>query len=427
MPSNSRKRRSDGEGSVYQRHTKECPRPTDARGRSTCKCKWLGVVTRYHQQTGEDGRTRMAAARKTVTASTRAGAAAKLLDLQEKLRADELPEGKPITVQQWLTYWLDKVVPRGNRKGPAKQSTIDTYATNVRQYLVPLLGHHRLDRLTAEHINEAWDQLLEDGNPTIPAERRVPLSPNSVHLAHTILRRALKVAVQRKRLRVNPAGTDSMDAPPRVEKEIEPIPAAEVEKILAEAEHDPAYGARWSVALALGLRPSEALGLRWEDVDLDEGLLHVRQQLTRQKGKGLVASSPKSEAGKRTLVLPATLLAQLKAHRKAQNEARLAAGDHWTPSGYVFVQANGQPLDSKADWLRWTALLDRAGVPRRRLYDARHSAATMLLAQKVEPRVVMALLGHSQISVTMRYQHAVDELKADAARRIETGVWGSAQ
>jgi integrase len=216
-----------------------------------------------------------------------------------------------------------------------------------------------------------------------------------------------------------------MDAPPRVEKEIEPIPAADVAKILAAAEGTP-YGARWSVALALGLRPGEALGLRWDDVDLDEGLLHVRQQLQRVKGRGLVATAPKSEAGKRSMFLPPTLLAALKAHRKAQNEARLMAGDHWTDTGLVFTLADGRGIDAVLDRRRWHALLETAGVTPRRLYDARHSAATILLAQGVELRTAMALLGHSQISVTMRYQHAVDEIKAAAATAIEAGVWGSA-
>jgi integrase len=287
----------------------------------------------------------------------------------------------------------------------------------------PLLGRHRLDRLTPEHIDEAWETLLDDGNPLKAPDERTPIAPNTVHLAHTVLRRALKIAVQRKRIKTNPAGTESMDAPPRAEKEIEPIPPAEVEKILAAAEGTP-YGARWSVALALGLRPAEALGLRWEDLDLDAGVLHVRQQLQRVKGQGLVATSPKSEKGKRWMNLPPTLLAALKAHRKAQNEARLLAGDHWTDSGLVFTLADGRPVDARLDRRRWHALLDAAEVPQRRLYDARHSAATLLLVQGVDVRTVMALLGHSQISVTMRYQHAVDELRANAAAKIEAGMWG---
>lgn len=407
------KARTDGDGSVFRRHDRHCPTPVDGvRPEHDCKAPWVGVLVIDYRDKKP--------IRKQVTASTKSGAAAKLRDLHDQRRSGDLPEGKAVTVEQWLEHWLTRIHPRSD----PKPGTVKAYNTVVRQYAIPLLGHHRLDRLTPEHIEEAWEQLLDDGNPLKPAAERVPIGPNTVHLAHTVLRRSLKVAVQRRRLAVNPAGTERMDAPPRDEREVEPIPAAEVEKILAVAEGTP-YGARWSVALALGLRPAEALGLRWEDIDLDEGVLHVRQQLQRVKGKGLVETSPKSDAGRRWMNLPPTLHAALKAHRKAQTEARLAAGDHWTDSGYVFTLADGKPVDARLDRRRWHALLDTAGVPQRRLYDARHSAATMLLVQGVDVRTVMALLGHSQIGVTMKYQHTVDELRAAAAAKIEAGVWGS--
>jgi len=404
--------RSSGEGSLYPRHATDCDRPLTATGQPACKCPWVAdLVIGWRDKKP---------IRKKASAPTRAAAAGKLRELHEKYQADELPEGKPITVEQWMTHWLERIVPRTN----PKPSTLAAYHNVVTHYINPLIGHRRLDRLTPEHIDEAWDQLLEDGNPNKSEAVRTPLSANTVHLTHTVLARALKVAVQRRRLKANPAGSDSMDAPPRVDKEVEPIPAADVVAILTAAQGDP-YAARWSVALALGLRPGEALGLRWEDVDLDAGTLQIRQQLQRVKGKGLVALNPKSEAGKRTWVLPATMLAALKAHRKIQNEARLRAGDHWTDTGLVFTLENGRGIDVVLDRRRWHALLDRAGVTQRRLYDARHSAATVMLAQGVELRTAMALLGHSQISVTAKYMHAVDAIKADAAAKIEAGVWGS--
>lgn len=415
------KSRTDGEGSVYRRHERTCERPVDSRGRSTCKCKWLGVlVIGYDEKKRPDGSVTKLARRKVVTAATRTAAASKLQGLKDLHFAGDLPEGKPITTGQWVDHWLTKIVPKGN----PKPGTVKAYTTVVRQYVIPLLGHHRLDRLTPEHIEDAWETLLDNGNPLKAPDERTPIGPNTVHLAHTVLRRSLKVAVQRKRLKTNPAGTDSMDAPPRTEEEVEPIAPADVEKILAAAHGTP-YGVRWSVALALGLRPAEALGLRWEDVDLDEGVLHVRQQLQRVKGSGLVATTPKSEKGKRWMNLPTTLLADLKAHRKAQTEARLKAGDQWQDSGLIFTLDDGRPISAEVDRRRWHKLLEVAEVPDTRLYDARHSAATLLLLQGVDVRTVMALLGHSQISITMKYQHAVDELRASAAEKIEAGLWGA--
>lgn len=406
------KQRDDGDGSVFRRHDRHCPKPIDGeRPAHDCKAPYVGVLVIGYR----DGKP----VRKQVTARTRSAAAAALRELKERETAGDLPEGRTITVAQWVDHWLTRIVPRAD----PKPGTLKAYTTVVRQYIIPLLGHHKLDKLTPEHIDEAWERLLDDGNPLKPAAERTPIAPNTVHLAHTVLRRALKVGVQRKRLKGNPAGSDAMDAPPRAEDEVEPIPAADVERILAAA-HDTPYAARWSVALALGLRPAEALGLRWEDIDLDAGILHVRQQLQRVTGKGIVATTPKSDKGKRWMVLPPTLVTALKAHRKAQNEARLRAGDYWTDTGLVFTLDNGRPVSAEADRRRWHALLETAGVQPRRLYDARHSAATMLLVQGVDPRTVMALLGHSQISVTMRYMHAVDELREGAAAKVEAGLWG---
>lgn len=408
MPSNSR---SNGAGSLYQRHDRGCPALVDGeRPEHTCKGPWIGVATLAYR----DGKP----IRKKVSAATRSGASTKLDELKAKHGANDLPEGTPVTVEQWMNHWLNVIVPR-----KAKPKTIVAYTTVVKSYINPLLGHHRIDRLRPEHIDAAWDQLLEEGNPKVPAERRTPLSTNTVHMAHRVLARSLKVALQRKKVTLNVAGSDSMDAPPRIDKEIEPIPDVDVVKILAAAKGDP-YGARWSVALSLGLRPGEALGLRWENVDLDGGVLHVKEQLQRQVGKGLVSTTPKSAAGVRAMVLPKTMLASLKAHKKLQAQARLAAGDQWHDTGLVFTLPNGKGIDGKVDGERWHKLLDKAAVKQRRLYDARHSAATLMLAQGIELRVAMALLGHSQMSVTVKYQHAVDKLKHDAAEKIEAGMWG---
>jgi integrase len=117
----------------------------------------------------------------------------------------------------------------------------------------------------------------------------------------------------------------------------------------------------------------------------------------------------------------------MKVHRKDQAALRLIAGDQWADHDLVFCLDDGRPLDSKVDHRRWYELLDNAKVERWRLYDARHSAATMLLLQDVPIRVVMAILGHSSIQVTMKYQHAVEEAMKDAAEKMETGIWGQSQ
>lgn len=396
------KKRTDGEGSVYQRHKEGCPR-------GKCSCPWVGALVLDYRDKKP--------VRKRVTANTKSGAATKLREIREEHKKQTLPVGKAPTVEQWMNHWLNKIAARK----VGELTLNNSYRQKTRDYIIPLLGHHKLDRLTPDHIEEAWEYLLGTGNPV--REDSEPLSLNTVHQTHAILRRALLVAVQRKHIVRNPAGKEAMDAPKAEEKDMAFLSLDECRAVLASAEGK-RNAARWSVALALGLRQGEAIGLTWEHIDLDEGVIQVRQALKRVTGKGLFLGGLKSKAARRDLAIPEQMLPLLKAHRKAQNAERLEAGSTWEDNGFVFAQINGKPLDHSRDHKAWKSLLKEAGVKPYRLHDARHSAATLMLLQGVDTRTAMANLGHSQISVTMRYQHAVDELKKEAAAKMGAALWG---
>ena len=248
------KRRTDGEGSVYYDKARD---------------RWVGAMVLGYR----DGKP----IRKRVVAKTKSGAATRLRELRDQHRAETLPVGKTPTVEQWMNHWLNNIAARK----VGELTLNNSYRQKTRDYIIPLLGHHRLDRLTADDIEAAWDYLLDTGNPV--RDDAMPLAPNTVHQTHAILRRALQVAVQRKQIRTNPAGRDSMDAPPRSEEEFDVMAPPECRKVLAAAAGE-RNEARWSVALALGLRQGEALGLTWDDVDLEDGVIHVRQALKRIKG-----------------------------------------------------------------------------------------------------------------------------------------------
>src|SRR4051812_32951913 len=177
--------------------------------------------------------------------------------------------------------------------------------------------------------------------------------------------------------------------------------------------------ARWTVALALGLRQSEALALQWKDIDLLSGTLTVRRSIHRVRGGGLVYEEPKTRRSQRTLALPLPLVAALHAHKAAQLGERMLAGSEWHDEDLVFAQPNGRPIDKKSDYDDWTRLLKAAGVRHVRLHDGRHTAATLLLSENVHPRVVMELLGHSQMRTTMDiYSHVMPALAREAADRM---------
>jgi integrase len=367
--------------------------------------------------------------RRHVVGTTRNEVVNKVRALERKRDAGvALAAGRTPTVAEWMDFYLIEIAAR-----KVRPSTLTRYRSLVEHQIKPKLGHHRLDRLQPEHVERAWGELLDSG-----------LSASSVLQAHRVLSRSLKIATRRGRVARNVC---TLIDPPSVHRsEITPLTQEEARKIIktASGRHN---AARWSVALALGLRQGEALGLAWDDIDLDKGTLTVRQALQRlpyqhrcttpcgearaarcpeRTAGGLVLVPPKSRAGRRTIALPQPLVDALKTHRSAQAAERLAAGADWVNSGLVFTQPNGKPIDPASDYRQWHALLEDAGVRRARLHDARHTAATIMLTMGVPARVAMEILGHSQISLTLgTYSHVVPELAQDAANRVGTALWGS--
>jgi integrase len=241
------------------------------------------------------------------------------------------------------------------------------------------------------------------------------LSPRSVAYIRVVLRAALNQAIRWNLVARNAA---ELVESPRVRRfEIKPLTPEQARQLL-----DAAKGSRLealcAVALACGLRMGEILGLRWQDVDLDARRLAVRQSIQRQRGAGLVAVEPKTERSRRTIEVPAPLIAALKAHRLRQIEERLAEGSHWHDGGLVFASAVGTGIEPRNLHRAFKALLKRAGLPDIRFHDLRHSAASLMLAQGVPLRVVMEVLGHSSISLTAdTYSHVMPSLVRDATEK----------
>lgn len=382
-------RRANGRSSIFQ----------GADGR------WHGYVTMGAKDNGKTDR-------RHVQAATEKAVTAKVIELEKKRDAATVTSaGKVPTVADWLTYWLENIAER-----KVRPLTLMGYRSKVTQHLIPGLGSHRLDRLQPEHVEKFYRACS------------ATLSPATVLQMHRILSRALKVAVQRGRVARNVCTL--VDAPSVSREEVKPLTQQDARAILATAAGR-RNAARWSVALALGMRQGEALGLTWEHVNIEAQQIRVRWQLQRIAGRGLVFVEPKSRAGRRTVMLPDELAAALKVHRAEQDAERELAGELWEQHsppggepGLVFAQPNGRPIDPRQDWAAWKELLRDAGVRDARLHDARHTSASLLLAEGVPARVVMELLGHSQISLTLgTYSHVAPEVSRAAAERMGGALW----
>lgn len=331
---------------------------------------------------------------------TRAEVKIKLAALQAELNKGRLPAGRVPTVAEFLRSWLETSV-----KPRLKPLTYASYKVNVEKHLVPTLGRYRLDQLTPLHVQEMMNERLATG-----------LSTKSVAYIHQVLRTALGLAARWDMVSRNVARL--VDRPRIQRKEINPLTPDEARSFLA-AVRGHRLEALFSVALALGLRQGEALGLRWDDIDFAAGTLRISHQLQRIDSK-LTLVPPKTEKSRRTLVMPSMIVERLREHQKRQVAEKLWAGSKWQESGLVFANRVGQPTQARRVIEQFHEALAHAGLRRVRFHDLRHSCATLLMVQGVSPRVVMAVLGHSEIAMTMdAYSHVVPELQREAAQRMQ--------
>ena len=384
------KRRGHGEGSIHQR--------PDGRWCATID---LGII---------NGKRK----RKYLYGTTRREVAEKLKTMQHAQASGANLAAERITVKQFLERWLSEIVSRRN-----KPRTVDGYTQIVRQHLIPHLGRYQLDQLRPEHVQAMLNTLAAEGRKY-----------NTVRNIRAVLRRALNQALRWQHIQRNVAtlvdvprykATDNQDseASAKAEFVIQPLDEQQARALLsAVAGHR--LEALYRVALSLGLRRSEVLGLRWADIDFDQALLRVTGALQRIRGK-LERSTTKTVASAQPITLPPVLLASLRQHRETQSRERAEAGEQWNDHGLVFTTRIGTPIEPRNLIRHFKTVLKKAALPLTiRFHDLRHSCATLLIAQGVHPRVVMEILRHSQISTTMNtYAHVLPRLQRDATTKIE--------
>ncbi|MFM9453054.1 tyrosine-type recombinase/integrase [Streptomyces europaeiscabiei] len=315
----------------------------------------------------------------------------------------KVDQGVPVPTRSaklsaWLPYWLDNVI-----KPRRKLSTYDKYESHVRLYLVPLLGAKRLESLGVADVRRFLVRLEKESTAATAKE------------SHRVLRSALSSACREELIARNVA---KLVEPPRTDnRELMPWSLDETLDFLAASRKDPLYAA-FVLAIAMGLRRGEIIGLRWSDLDLEGRVLYVRQQTQRRRGV-LYDDDPKSRR-RRVVPLPALCVAPLRWHRMRQTAARAKAGEQWHESGYVFTTRTGRQVEPRNVYRSFTRVAETAGLRVIRLHDARHGTATLLTAAGVAPRVVMEILGHSQISITMDvYTHVVQDTQREAISHMD--------
>jgi integrase len=374
-PKSSPRSRTSGEGNI--RHRKD--------GR------WEG---RYYA-TAEDGHS----VRRSVFGATDK-------DVVKALRValTARDDGKPAphgseTVGSFLMTWLDGARPT------IRPGTWRRYEQLTRLYLVPGLGRVRLVALGPQHVSKLYRDLLAGG-----------MTPATTHYVHRTLRRALGQAERWKLVTSNAA---AVVTPPRPEpREMHTLTAEQVRRLLdAAPDRDrPLY----LLAVSTGMRLGELLGLRWADVDLDCGSLRVVATLRHLSGEAATFAPPKTARSRRRVELSASVVAALSAHKVATIEERWRSGQLWQDHDLVFPNLLGRPRGPSNVSRELHPLLERAGLPRIRFHDLRHTAATLMLGRGVHPKLVSDMLGHASVGITLdTYSHSLPSMHREAAQVME--------
>jgi integrase len=322
-----------------------------------------------------------------------------------------------------MAYWLEHIAEPSIRR-----TSYATYEGDLRLHIVPGSGKRKLKTLQASDIRLWLNQLrarcrcCAQGKD---ARRRPPrccakaepeccqdlLSSSSVRHVLGVLRAAQQDAVDEELLSRNVARLVQLRVTD--DRKVRSFTRTEAMRFLKAAEQQRLY-ALWAVALAMGLRRGEALGLAWADVDLDNGRLTVRQALHRVDGE-LRLDRVKTDASVAVLPIPVPLVSILLGHRSRQLEERLTAGAQWRETGLVFTMASGGFLEPRNINRTFHSLCARADVPLLRVHDLRHSCATLLFTMGVPPPTVQRILRHSSITVTTgTYVEVIEAVQRDA-------------
>jgi len=367
------KKRGNGEGSIYRRK--------DGR--------WVGQYTVY---TAKGPKYRY------IYGKTRAAVAEKLTKAMSDRNGGFFFDAGSLTVGEYLDRWLSDSV-----RGTVRVSTFERHEAIIRTHIKPSLGRVKLKQLTPTHVRGLHREKLD-----------ADLAPATVRKIHSTLHKALSQAVSDGLI---PRNAADVNAPRPAPEEMRPLSEDEARAFLETAK---AAGDRFEplyvLAITTGLRRGELLGLRWDDVDLERGKLRVGRALVREGGQYIVGET-KTRRGRRQVNLTPRTVNVLKAHRKRQLEERMRLSGLYEDHGLIFTTGIGTPVNPENLVKRsFKPLLKRAGLPKIRFHDLRHTCATLLLGRGVHPKIVQELLGHATIAMTLdTYSHYIPSMGDQAS------------
>lgn len=328
-----------------------------------------------------------------------------LIEEKHKINNDNFIMPQKTTFREYITNWITQ------HKNNLSPTTYNRYRGIIDQDIIPNLGDIELQKLNAIHIQNFYNKMLER------------LSGKTVMQYHRIIHKSLKTAYKMQIIPKNPA--EFVDVP-KVKKYKASVYTKKEVKQLLESVKNTRIEVPVNLALGLGLRAGEMLGLRWTDIDFNKGIINITQTAVRGENSGeVIFKDPKSETSLRTLTAPEALLKILKEHKIKQMELQLQSyGEFNNEYNLVFTQITGKPMSSASFSRMFRDFLKRKNLPLIRFHDLRHTNASLMLASGTSAKVASSRLGHSSIGITMDlYTHVLQELEQDAAEKLNDVIY----
>lgn len=318
--------------------------------------------------------------------------------LKEAYAGVELTEDSLMTLGQWIDKWLDE-----HKSGIIRPSTFASYKRYSDSYIKPRLGHRKLTQITSREIQEMYNSLKHEGRINSNEEMGTELANSTVRSIHMLLHEALDGAVREGLIPRNP--TDGTTIPRLVKTEKTVLLESQIEKFMKTIENDEVWHDLFFMELMTGLRRGEICGLKWNDIDEKNRILHVRKTIKYEK-KQLIVGETKTNEGNRKIVLPASVMDMLMKRKEK------------SISEWIFPKSLNptMPIDPASAYRRLKEILKEADLPDMRFHDLRHTFATHAAASGIDPRTLAGILGHTKPSFTLdAYTHVTTDMQKRAA------------
>lgn len=388
------KKRGHGEGSISQRK--------DGR--------WMGQIT-----LGIDPATKKAK-RITFYGKTRREVQDKIREALNLKERGLLSEPSKLTLEEWLDTWLNDY-----KKQELKPSTWASYKGLIDNYIKPDLGKYKLNKLRTNDIQRFYNNKLENGRKTQKQNDKQELkglSTRTVKYIHTVLKAALAQAEKEGHIPGNPAAATTQ--PRQQKKEITPLSVEQVQHFLNSVKDNWLYPL-FVTDLGTGLRRGELLGLKWADINLDDGTAMVRRSLIQINSQVILQENTKTKSSTATVKLPDTVVKELKKVKKQQAQDRLFLGEAYQDLGFVFAWPDGRPIRPDYLYHQFKILLKTNGLPDARFHDLRHTFCTLLMEAGEDLATVSKLARHSSYSITADiYGHLTKKMQDQAADKLDS-------